>query len=75
MLSRPSLLLNPWAVRSTETGQQQVEAGSAFDPAPAEAPRPESPAAKEGQAGSGDAPLHFVGLPGPFRGRPAERRP
>lgn len=50
MLSRPSLLLNPWAVRSTETGQQQAEAGSAFDPAPAEAPRPESPAAAEGQA-------------------------
>jgi hypothetical protein len=30
MLERPSLLLNPWAIRSTETGQQQAEAGEAF---------------------------------------------
>jgi hypothetical protein len=30
MLSRPSLLLNPWALRKTETGQQAPAAGSAF---------------------------------------------
>ncbi|MFN0199444.1 MAG: hypothetical protein ACKVT0_22055 [Planctomycetaceae bacterium] len=31
MLERPSLLLNPWAVRETETGQQIAEAGGDFD--------------------------------------------
>ena len=30
MLERPSLLLNPWAVRSTETGEQQAQAGETF---------------------------------------------
>ena len=30
MLERPSLLLNPWAIRSTETGQQEAQAGEAF---------------------------------------------
>ena len=30
MLERPSLLLNPWAVRSTETGEQQAQAGESF---------------------------------------------
>jgi hypothetical protein len=30
MLERPSLLLNPWAVRSTETGEQQAAAGADF---------------------------------------------
>lgn len=29
-LTRPSLLLNPWAVRSTQTGQQQAQAGNNF---------------------------------------------
>lgn len=33
MLDRPSLLLNPWAVRSTETGVQQAQEGNAFAPA------------------------------------------
>ncbi len=32
MLERPSLLLNPWPVRQTETGQQQAAAGQAFAP-------------------------------------------
>ena len=32
MLERPSLLLNPWAVRSTETGEQQAKPGVAFAP-------------------------------------------
>ncbi|MCY2990724.1 MAG: hypothetical protein NTY19_23025, partial [Planctomycetota bacterium] len=30
MLERPSLLLNPWAVRSTETGEQNAAEGQAF---------------------------------------------
>ncbi len=30
MLERPSLLLNPWAVRSTETGEQTAAAGEEF---------------------------------------------
>ena len=31
MLERPSLLLNPWAVRSTETGEQTASGGEAFE--------------------------------------------
>src|SRR5581483_7705344 len=42
---RPSLLLNPWAIRSTETGQQLPTAGSEFDRA----------AAQGGTAGGSDA--------------------
>ncbi|MGE0758514.1 MAG: hypothetical protein AB7O38_15920 [Pirellulaceae bacterium] len=38
MLDRPGLLLNPWAVRSTETGVQDARAGTAFDPSAAPAP-------------------------------------
>jgi len=30
-LDRPSLLLNPWAVRATETGEQVAAAGDVFD--------------------------------------------
>ncbi|MBM4088061.1 MAG: hypothetical protein FJ276_01335 [Planctomycetes bacterium] len=30
MLARPSLLLNPWAVRKTQTGQQEAEGGAEF---------------------------------------------
>jgi hypothetical protein len=30
MLERPALLLNPWAVRSTETGEQLAEGGEEF---------------------------------------------
>ncbi len=33
MLERPSLLLNPWAIRSTETGQQEAQAGEEFQAA------------------------------------------
>ena len=32
MLDRPSLLLNPWAVRSTETTEQSVTGGTDFEP-------------------------------------------
>ncbi len=38
MLERPGLLLNPWAVRSTETGRQEAAGGEAFG-AKAEPPR------------------------------------
>jgi hypothetical protein len=31
MLERPSLLLNPWAIRSTQTGQQEPQRGSDFE--------------------------------------------
>ena len=30
MLERPSLLLNPWTVRNTETGEQQAAQGQEF---------------------------------------------
>ena len=33
MLERPSVLLNPWAVRETETGQQAAQRGDEFAPA------------------------------------------
>ena len=41
MLTRPSLLLNPWAIRGTETGQQSAQEGEAFGavaPSAVEAP-------------------------------------
>ncbi|MGQ9592375.1 MAG: hypothetical protein ACUVYA_19015, partial [Planctomycetota bacterium] len=31
LLARPSLLLNPWAIRSTETGVEEAKEGTAFD--------------------------------------------
>ena len=43
MLTRPSLLLNPWAIRGTETGQQTAQEGEAFGavaPSAVEAPAP-----------------------------------
>jgi hypothetical protein len=43
MLERPALLLNPWAVRSTETGEQLAEGGEEFRAKGA--PRPSEPAA------------------------------
>ena len=38
MLDRPELLLNPWAVRDTESGQEVLEAGDAFQRKPVPAP-------------------------------------
>lgn len=38
MLERPSLLLNPWAIRGTATGQQLAEEGDAFGAESAPAP-------------------------------------
>lgn len=49
MLERPGLLLNPWAVRTTETGEQLARAGDDFarkggmaEAAPASPPAPKS---------------------------------
>lgn len=39
MLDRPGLLLNPWAVRKTDTVIDSASAGEAFGAAPASAPR------------------------------------
>ncbi len=50
MLTRPSLLLNPWAIRGTETGQQKAEAGEAFGADPAAAPQILAEAERDGQA-------------------------
>ncbi len=38
MLDRPSVLLNPWAIRDTETGQQHAQDGSDFAAEPEAAP-------------------------------------
>src|SRR5262249_15861105 len=49
MLTRPEVLLNPWALRSTETGEQMAEGGENFQRSrPAEAPRPLSEARGDG---------------------------
>ncbi|MHB8865606.1 MAG: hypothetical protein ACYC6N_24785, partial [Pirellulaceae bacterium] len=60
-LQRPSLLLNPWAIRGTETGQQVAQEGEAFGAEPAqsvaapEAPRPgEAIAVEQAQTASLD---------------------
>src|SRR5262249_2417375 len=47
MLERPQLLLNPWAVRSTETGEQIAHGGDMFR---AKGPAPESEAGGGGEA-------------------------
>jgi hypothetical protein len=61
MLERPSLLLNPWAVRTTETGEQVAEGGDSFRgmgaPKPSAAERPGEQAAG-GRAAAG----HFANL-------------
>jgi hypothetical protein len=49
MLERPSLLLNPWSVRTTQTGQQQAQAGGDFAASP---PAPRSEALMEQLAAS-----------------------
>ena len=53
MLDRPSLLLNPWAVRSTETGTQEAAAGDDFAPADAPAPSQMSGDGRPGQVSGG----------------------
>ncbi len=63
MLDRPSLLLAPWALRSTTAGEQEAKKGSDFAPSPSSAPRSESvdAAAEEGAAPAGEfANLDFL---------------
>ncbi|MFO7906818.1 MAG: hypothetical protein R6U98_29450 [Pirellulaceae bacterium] len=61
MLERPSLLLNPWAVRETETGEQQARAGDRFGKGDA---RSESSAEREAAAAEKPAEPadHFADL-------------
>ncbi|MBI5759111.1 MAG: hypothetical protein HZA46_11395 [Planctomycetales bacterium] len=64
-LDRPSLLLNPWAVRSTETGEQAAAGGDEFKragaPAPSAAARPESAPSDPAQQVAGNfANLDFL---------------
>lgn len=54
MLERPSLLLNPWAVRSTETGEQQAQAGEDFDIAKGAGAGVADPGEMLGEAGGGN---------------------
>ncbi|MCA9154156.1 MAG: hypothetical protein KDA38_05190, partial [Planctomycetales bacterium] len=49
MLERPELLLNPWAIRQTETSQQEAQLGSEFAPSA----DPQAMTAKPGQGGRG----------------------
>jgi hypothetical protein len=51
MLERPALLLNPWVVRSTETGEQLAEAGEEYRPVGT--PPPSSPAAADSATAAG----------------------
>ena len=68
MLDRPGLLLNPWAVRSTETGEQLAKDGEVFGrrggvgaSTPAPAPPGESAPAGGTAAAAGDfADLDFL---------------
>ncbi len=64
MLQRPSLLLNPWAVRSTESGIQAAEAGESYDAA-SDAPSSDAKRAEQyggHQQEQGDfANLDFLG--------------
>jgi hypothetical protein len=59
MLDRPALLLNPWAVRSTETGEQFAAPGGAFGGVgkpPASQPVPTSPPVEQAMLGRKAAP-------------------
>ena len=47
MLKRPSLLLNPWAIRDTQTGQQMAEEGEEFAPGAKVAEQAASPTDQE----------------------------
>lgn len=52
-LERPSILLNPWAVRSTETGEQQAGSGGEFGRSES---KPESAAERSAPPGPSAAP-------------------
>ena len=63
MLRRPSLLLNPWAIRKTETSQQTAATGDDFSPSDATPdPSAQRPGGKKGQSGqrSGFANLDYL---------------
>lgn len=64
LVERPSVLLNPWAVRSTESGTQDAAAGDEFAPAAEPAPSMAQRGGDAAQAGArlGDfANLDFLG--------------
>ncbi|MFO0805957.1 MAG: hypothetical protein U0791_22865 [Gemmataceae bacterium] len=71
MLDRPQLLLNPWAIRSTETGEQMAQGGDMFRPKGDAAPSSNLPAAPpsqqpgwaNGTAGQDFANLDFLADP------------
>jgi hypothetical protein len=71
MLDRPQLLLNPWAIRSTETGEQMAQGGDMFRPKGDSAPSSNLPAAPpsqqpgwaNGTAGQDFANLDFLADP------------
>jgi len=61
MLSRPSILLNPWAIRETETGQQIAQAGDRFQPK-ANAPKSDAKRALNKKGKVKAAAGHFANL-------------
>eukprot|EP00456_Euglypha_rotunda_P016433 TRINITY_DN1542_c1_g1_i2.p1 TRINITY_DN1542_c1_g1~~TRINITY_DN1542_c1_g1_i2.p1 ORF type:complete len:2121 (+),score=552.63 TRINITY_DN1542_c1_g1_i2:3010-9372(+) len=67
MLDRPSLLLNPWAVRETQTGEQIAAGGDLFgaiaNNIASQMSRPEMPAPKSSEAGVHFANLDFLREP------------
>ena len=67
MLERPSLLLNPWALRSTEASNQDAQRGEQFSPTmtpPADsANRPSGPGSRQQQQAPQAANLDFLAMP------------
>lgn len=67
MLNRPEILLNPWAVRDTESGREFLSAGDKFDRKPVQAAAPgasrrSTKKEKEGLAKSiGSSSYEFLG--------------
>ncbi|HRU06077.1 MAG TPA: hypothetical protein P5137_09935, partial [Candidatus Brocadiia bacterium] len=67
MLDRPGLLLNPWAIRSTETARDEAKAGEALSRlGAAAAAAPSAPRARAGRIGGvgDDTTLDFLADPG-----------
>jgi hypothetical protein len=66
-VARPELLLNPWAVRSTETGEQTAEGGEDYKrvpvPAPPAAATPPPTESAAAGAGGDFADLDFLADP------------
>ena len=57
MLERPALLLNPWAIRTTETGEQLAQGGDAFGAGGRfEQPKGIAPSGRPGDSGGWSAP-------------------